>query len=103
MSQMTATSAPTTGSIRKIAPVPSTAQAKQTWLTAEEIAKAFHSTAEKVNESLYHLGYACRDSKKPTDESFRIKMARKFRAHGRDLYKWNRKLVLPELKEVLAA
>lgn len=103
MSQITAPNAPTTGSIRKIASVPSAGQAKHEWLTAEDLAKVFHTSSERVKEALYHLGYACRDSKKPTETAFRIKMARKFHAHGRDLYKWNRKMVLPELKEFLTA
>lgn len=74
-----------------------TSQAQADWLSADDLARHFHTSIENVKEALYDLGHACRDSKKPTQESLRIGVARLFKAHGKDLYKWDRKTVVPEL------
>lgn len=72
-----------------------TKQAAADWMTAEEIGKHFHMTGDAVRIMLSELGYGCKESLKPTKEALHTGMARRFRHHGRTIFKWNRKEVMP--------
>lgn len=71
------------------------------WLTAEEIGKHINLSANAVKEILVTLGYGCKEAKKPNETALKIGMARQFRHHGRKIFKWNRKDVIPEIKDYL--
>lgn len=77
-----------------------TTQIKHDWLTAEQIGEHFSRNGDTVRQILCDMKLGCSESKKPTEESFRTNLARKYRSNGKTLYKWNRS-VIPLIKEHL--
>lgn len=78
-----------------------TPHVEQAWLTAEELSKHLPLSAEKVREALYELGWACKNSRKPTEESFRVGRAKEERHRGHRIFKWDRKEALSAVREHL--
>lgn len=72
------------------------------WMTIEEIGKQLNLSANAVKDILVNAGHKCREAKKPKEEALRIGLAREFRHHGRRIFKWNRKIVIPEIQDYLA-
>lgn len=79
-----------------------TAHNAHEWLTAEEIGKQLNLSTNAVKDILVKAGHKCKEAKKPKEEALRIGLAREFRHHGRKIFKWNRKAVIPEIKTYLA-
>jgi hypothetical protein len=73
------------------------------WLTVQEIGKHLNLSVNTVKEMLIKAGYGCKESKKPNSEALRTGYARQFRHHGRKIFKWNRKMVIPEIREMKQA
>lgn len=69
------------------------------WLTAEEIGKHLNLSTRVINESLIELGYRCKEAKKPKEVAIKNGIARQFKHHGRNTCKWNRKIILQEIKD----
>lgn len=65
------------------------------WMTAEEIGKHVNRSGDTVREKLCELGYGCKVSKKPTQDSFDKNLARMYRHKGKKKYKWSKKEILP--------
>jgi hypothetical protein len=72
------------------------------WLTAEELGKHLNMSANAVKDILVEAGHKCREAKKPKEEALRIGLAREFRHHGRKIFKWNKRAVIPEIQDYLA-
>lgn len=71
------------------------------WLTVQEIGKHLNLSVNAIKEILINSGHGCKESKKPNSEALRTGYARQFRHHGRKIFKWNRKMVIPEIKDYL--
>jgi len=71
------------------------------WLTVHELGKHLNLSVNAVKEVLIKSGHGCKESKKPTSEALHTGYARQFRHHGRKIFKWNRKMVIPEIKDYL--
>lgn len=69
------------------------------WLTVEDIGKQLSLSARAVNISLIEMGYRCKEAKKPKDVAIKKGIVRQFRHHGRSICKWNRKIILEEIRE----
>lgn len=78
-----------------------TSQSEADWLTAEELGKHLNLSANAVKDTLVEMGHKCKEAKKPKEEALRTGLAREFRHHGRKIFKWNRKIVLPELRNYI--
>lgn len=76
-----------------------TSQAEADWLTAEELGKHLNLSGTAVRELLVKLGHGSLEAKKPTEKAFSTGLARRFTSHGKHIFKWNRKAILPELKD----
>lgn len=73
------------------------------WLTVHEMSKQLHLSVNAIKEILIKAGHGCKESKKPTSEALKTGYARQFRHHGRKIFKWNRKMVIPEIKEYISS
>lgn len=71
-----------------------TSQAKHDWLTAEQIGEHFGRSGDTIRGILCDMKLGCAESKKPTEESFKTHLARKYRSNGKTLYKWHRSIIL---------
>lgn len=71
-----------------------TSQAKHEWLTAEQLGEHFQRSGDTIRQILCEMKLGCMESKKPTTESFKTNLARKYKSNGKTLYKWNRSVLL---------
>lgn len=78
-----------------------TRQVETEWLTAEELGRHLNLSANAIREILARMGHKCQEAKKPTKTAFKTGLARQFHHHGKKIFKWNRKEILPEIKEYL--
>lgn len=76
-----------------------TSQAKKCWLTAEELGEQIHRNSDNVRSMLYEIGLGCKEAKKPKEEAVRKNMVRIYQHHGKEIYKWNAKVIIPLLRE----